>query len=107
MKKPEANKPYDFLQATDEKGNDIDHNFMLTLDRPFEDIKAEFTLLVDEIPGVQGIEPVGPYSLSFIIARTFDAQEIREYIAFKLKQIYTGTYKPIVTPPKKKIELVQ
>lgn len=63
----------------DEHGNDIKRRFMLSSSKPIKDkeMYGKVMLLLGEtVPGIDGFNIVGRYTMEIVIAMTFDPDEV-------------------------------
>lgn len=68
---------YVFTFAKDDDGSEIRNNFILTLSKPIGTLVEKMKPIL-QLDGIDGMDAqnVGRYSIHFIIAKTFDPNEI-------------------------------
>lgn len=82
-----------FEFAKDLEGNKVNHRFVITFGKTISKMGKDIQPLL-ELDGIDLIQPVGRYSFEIVIARTFDADEVRSTIEKLAKDIQSDIVVP-------------
>lgn len=95
---------YTITHPKDEQGNEIKRRFILTTSKPIKDKEMYgkvMLLLTDTVPGIDGFNIMGRYTMEIVIAMTFDPEQVTTALKNELDVILSPLALPtktLVTP---------
>ena len=90
-------KKYDIVFAKTEGGEEIKFRFVLTTSKPIRDkeMAAQLVQLLEhDLPGIDGFNIMGRYTMEIIIARTFDAEAVVGELQSRLDTVLNTVLQP-------------
>lgn len=100
MTQIQATDKYIITHPKDEKGVEIKRRFILTTSKPIKDkdmYGKVMNLLGDTVPGIDGFNIMGRYTMEIVIAMTFDPDQVIAALKEELEVILS----PLALPTKK------
>lgn len=89
----------------DSNGNEIRNIFSLSFSKKIESLKSKLIPFMTSLPGIDAWQPAGHYTLEAVIAKTFNPEDILNYIKENLKQEVLSDL--VIAVPKPNIHLVK